>query len=237
MSGITPSSPIEPFRLPIELCENIFKFFSPKEAGEATLVCQAWKEALKKDRTSFTLQIDHNRNVFSTNVIAEIPTYGYPDSLIHVLRKNGILMSKFPKYEVNSSNWLHTFNTTLATCRSETGLERIAFRMIGKGKFYRQLDALPIRDGGPLLGTNFENIRVIFAIFKERKYDSIFIEVKDTESPNTHSFNGSTDLNYRALEKVFGNPISIVWLYCGGDTPYIDLRKYLPVTEHQLTLY
>ncbi len=77
----------------------------------------------------------------------------------------------------------------------------------------------------------------VIGIF-QRNIVTGFYQIRVT-SPDGPSSGSSTNkpINYKALNHLFQNPHSIVWLYCGGDTPYIDLSAYFSAPNHHLTLY
>ena len=221
----------DPASLPQEIVENVFKYLTTMDAGKAACASRTWKLVLELDRTSSPLKKGQNQTYFSREVISEISTFGYHKDLVRVLRKSNILLSRLPKQVLpNPIRSPRPEEMNVAILRlSESGHEKIIFRMIGDPDIIEQ-----IFNGW---FSTFQTVTVAFAFFKESNCFQLY--ANDCLLPGrAESLSSNAQVDYSSLDRLLSNPISIIWLYCASEkTPYIDLTQYIPVPGPKAHIY
>jgi hypothetical protein len=232
INSISTFNPASPLGLPEEIFEKIVSYVEPKEVGKTASVSKAWDSTLKKDLTSFPIEIGRNQTTYSRDVVAEILTTRYPKALVKALNKTQTQISKFAQdtseAHVHRSIKPDEMRVPLEIIRSEDGeQEKFVFRVKGEShNLTRMFDHW----------THLQNIDGVGAIF--RNANRFQLSMVDADDPHrSASCSSAGAIDYSVLEGMLKNPISLIWLYCNGDAPYVDLTQFIPVPNHTINLY
>lgn len=222
--------------------EAIFCYLPEKDAGKAAQVCKHWKNALTlfPKRTGYALEVGQKKLNYRMCVLSEIPaTIRFHRLFIKILHQNNVLVSKLPVVHIVDSSIdkpIPNMPLPMAKFKNENS-EKIGFRVIGD---IRNLNNLFPRHN-MTFGNQVRQVKAVFEIFQLGgvlcRWQANFACLDPNPFIKSFSYVSGRAPVLNHLVPILANPISIIWLYCGGDAPYVDLHKYIPVQNHTMSLY
>jgi hypothetical protein len=211
--------------LPVELNEQVFSYFSKKESGKLMCVCKAWQNAIQNDLTT---PVPPGRyHFYSNKVMEEVYTRKFPKYIIEILHDSGVFLVNFVKKE-GMEGPIHRVEGSAPVCiHTDISYDKrpskmITFRFMAKG---------PLQYYASFLGKRIPFNKIIGTCSISDKGVAYGNIEDNTEGATGNTFWDLYSVFPDGFMRLFNNPISLVWLYCGGGTPYTDLRPYLPIKD------